>query len=66
MQAGRSGPPEGRNAPFMRKHNGKASWRGWPALVFGGMLVAGLLAHEAAEVLLNATLLCLSCLGLGK
>lgn len=50
--------------PSLGRHISR--WRGWPALVFGGLAVAGLLAHETAEVLWNATLLCLSCMGLGK
>lgn len=39
--------------------------RGWPALVFLGLAVAGIFRNELAEILRNATLLCLSCMGLG-
>jgi len=42
------------------------SARGWPAVVFGGLLVWGLTRHETVEILRNALLLCLSCMGLGR
>jgi hypothetical protein len=35
-------------------------------LLFAGLALAGIFGHEAAEILFNATLLCLSCMGLGR
>jgi len=41
-------------------------WRGWPALVFALLIAAGLFREETLEILYNAALLCLSCMGLGN
>jgi hypothetical protein len=43
-----------------------SAWRGWPALVFAVLVGVGVAGRESAEILENAVLLCLACMGLGK
>ncbi|RJQ09233.1 MAG: hypothetical protein C4551_04220 [Bacillota bacterium] len=54
--------PRGRGGPI----RGASRRRGWPAAIFGLLVLAGLLRRETLDILFNATLLCLSCMGLGK
>lgn len=42
------------------------SRRGWPFVIFAALIAAGVFREETLEILYNATLLCFSCMGLGK
>lgn len=61
--AGTDGAPRSASSASRRR---ASPWRGWPALVFAVLIVAGVAGRETVQILRNAVLLCLSCMGLGK
>ncbi len=62
----RSGRRTARDASPGRPASGARSAlvRGWPLILFAGLAAAGVAAGDLPRILRNATLLCLSCMGL--